>query len=166
MLSFSLLLFITGLLEMNMFFFGFPSFTTSLLEANAVLFFFIVHWLSDSFHSQTSPPRAGDMCSICYHPEAFHHLSPSPNTTITNDQPSTAVAGQLPPPTTSVPASSPPLFTHPAAPPVTHAVHPGVPANLSMPILRSFEPFQSQPSSTSEENWRKSMVQMNSSKPK
>ena len=133
---------------------------------NTILFFFIVHWLSDSFHFQTSSPRAGDMCSIFYHPEAFHHLSPSPNTTITNDQPSTIVPGQLLLPTTSVPASSLPLFTYPAAPPVTRAVHPGVPANLSMPILWSFKPFQSQPSSTSEENQRKSMAWMNSNKPK
>lgn len=120
------------------------------------------------FGSQTSP-GAGDFCSVCYHPEAFHQLSPTPNTTTTNTQPSTSIVpGQPPLATTAVPVSSlPPLFTRPAPLPVdSRANFSGVPPNLSMPILRSFEPFQSQPSSTSEDNRRRSMARMNSGKAK
>ena len=120
------------------------------------------------FVFQTSP-RAGDFCSICYHPEAFHQSSPTSTTTVNNQPPPTSVPNHLSPSTTSVPISSlPPLFTGPTAPPVNLRMpnFPGVPQNLSMPILRSFEPFQSRPSSTSEDNRRRSMARMNSSKAK
>ena len=110
--------------------------------------------------------RAGDFCGVCYHPEVYHQPSSVSNVvTADNHQPSPSiVSGQLPPATTSIPVPPFPPFSRPAAPLSINSCAnlPGVPPNLSMPILQSFEPFQNQHSLTSEDNRRWSMARMNS----
>lgn len=49
-------------------------------------------------------------------------------------------------------------------PHLSHAL--GIPSNQATPILRGFRPYQAQPSSTSEENRKKSITRKNANKPR
>ena len=111
-------------------------------------------------YPQTCAVAGGDC--VCYHSEAFHQLPPAPNVVNHNNRlsPAPALHG-------SVPSFLP--FTGPTPPTIVPQQNlPGVPvpSNLSMPILQSFHPFQGQSSSTSEENQRRSIVRINSNRPK
>jgi len=145
------------------------SFIASLLVINTM--FMLLCLLPTGCPADGSPQTssgAEGIC-ICYHSEALHQSPPPSNVTNHRSPPTSSNTNHsnqlllLPPPT--MPPFTP--FTGHVPPPTGLRVTPlGVPGNVSTPILRSFQPFQSQPSSTSEENRKRSIVRMNSTKPK
>jgi hypothetical protein len=103
---------------------------------------------------------ATNLCS-CYHDESLHQFPPMPDAP--NHQ---ACHSQVPIPL----GHAPPLLPPPArlTIPATAAAHPnyGVPSNQATSILRAFHPYQSHPSSTSEENRQMSAARKTNKKKK
>ena len=125
--------------------------------------------------------QLGEVCAVCYHSGQFHTRRPSlvPETVgIQADQcppvpAPPSILSSFPQPTGPASAPIPSSLVPPFSPPTGSAPLmaigsrlaplPGVPSNQSAPILRAFQPYRSPPSSTSEENRRKSMIRMSSS---
>jgi hypothetical protein len=162
-------IFITSILVMNTVISLLPLFIASLpvvlldsfvgLGGYTTVISFFCPQLSHSQLLQTSSVVGGDC--ICYHSEAFHQ--PAPNVANHNRQ----LSPMTPVSHSSIPTF--PSFTGPTPPSFGQRLSlPGVPvpSNMSMPILRPFQPFQSQSSSTSEENRRRSMARMSSNRSK
>ena len=112
---------------------------------------------------------SGGLCT-CYHNQSFHLPSPVPDICHQNAHHTPAVPvppGPLPP--VPVPAHPFLSFTGPM-PPALFNLNPspplGIPSNQATPILRSFHPYQAQPSSSSEDNRKKSIGRMNLNKPR
>jgi hypothetical protein len=125
------------------------SFITGLLVVNAILMRSCDHSFlaSPNTNCPQTSAGAGDLC-ICYHSDACHNSNHNHNNRLS----------PAPPPINPPPAPLPPHVPTSNPP---HLTLPGVPVNTSAPILRSFQ-FQNSLPSTSEENWRRSIVRMNS----
>lgn len=135
----------------------------------------------DSGHStndqhQTSA-GGGSLC-YCVHDQSCHLPAPSPDVPnhINQRSPAPNAHPVFAPPRPVHLFQVPPGPVHPlqslAGPPPPIPIHTrpsfpvGIPLNQAASVLRVFNPFQAQPSSTSEQNRKQSAARMNANKPK